>query len=105
MNNNNKINIYNLLNIVLSNELSSESPFDFLYYMDDKIMSISMGIICDIHDLIDKGYTEERIINLIENIKFKEEDNLSEEEQNFIKKDAVKTLRLIKRNINKGEDI
>ena len=72
--------------------------------MDEKIMSITLGLTFEIRELIDKGYSYEQIYNLIQDIKFNEEDNVSEREIEYIKKDARKTLKLIIDNKEKEND-
>ena len=77
---------------------------EMLMAMDHKIMSITLGITFEIRELIDKGYSYEQMLNLIQNIKFNDEDNISEKESEYIKKDAKKTLKLIMNNNEKEND-
>ena len=64
------------------------------YYLSkEKIMSISISLICEICDLIDKGYTYEEIEALITNAKFEDLD-LSSDEIAFLRRDAKKTLKI-----------
>lgn len=72
--------------------------------MDHKIMSMTLGLTFEIRELVDKGYTYEQIYNLIQEIKFDEEDNISVREAEYIKKDARKTLKLIINNKEKEND-
>lgn len=78
-----------------------------MYSSNEKIQDAIFGITMEIRELLDKGYSQKEIKELIEKIKFSESDNFNEEEQNFIKKDAIKKLKLIKENKNKerGYDI
>ena len=71
---------------------------------NEKIMSITLGLTFEIRELIDKGYSYEQIYNLIQDIKFDEEDNVSDRELEYIKKDAHKTLKLILNNKEKEND-
>lgn len=72
--------------------------------MDEKIMNITLGLTFEIRELVEKGYSYEQIYNLIQNIKFDEEDNISDKESLYIKKDAKKTLKLIIDNKEKEND-
>lgn len=77
---------------------------EMLMAMDEKIMNITLGITFEIRELLDKGYSEEEIIDMIKNIHFDDEENINLEEAEFIKKDAKKTLRLIINNKEKEID-
>lgn len=77
---------------------------EMLMAIDQKIMNITLGITFEIRELLEQGYTEKEIINLIHNIKFDDEDNINEKEADYIKKDAKKTLRLIINNKEKEND-
>lgn len=72
--------------------------------MDEKIVSITLGLTFEIRELIDNGYTYEQIYNLIQDIKFDDEENISDREAEYIKKDAKKTLKLIMDNKEKEND-
>ena len=72
--------------------------------MDEKIMSITLELTFEIRELIDKGYSYEQIYDLIQDIKFNEEDNVSDRELEYIKKDAHKTLKLILNNREEEND-
>ena len=87
---------YNMFNNLTLDEI--------LIAMDEKIMSITLGLTFEIRELIDKGYTYEQIYNLIQDIKFDDEENISEREAEYIKKDAKKTLKLIMNNKEKEND-
>ena len=87
---------YNMFNNLTLNEM--------IIAMDEKIMSITLGLTFEIRELIDKGYSYEQIYNLIQDIKFNEEENVSEREAEYIKKDANKTLKLIMDNKEKEND-
>lgn len=87
---------YNMFNNLTLDEM--------IIAMDEKIMSITLGLTFEIRELIDKGYTYEQIYNLIQDIKFDDEENISEREKEYIKKDARKTLKLIMNNKEKEND-
>lgn len=86
------------------NIFSGLSFEEMLMAMDHKIMSITLGLTFEIRELLEKGYSEEQIISLIQNIKFDDEDNVSDREAEYIKKDAKKTLKLIINNKEKEND-
>ena len=73
---------------------------DILIGSNPKIFSYSNSLLFEILDLLDKGYTEEEIIRLIDNCKF--ENDLNNEEKEYLKKDAKKTLKKVINN-RKGE--
>ena len=77
---------------------------EMIMAMNEKIMSISLGLTFEIRELVDKGYSYEQIYDLIQDIKFDEEDNVSDKELEYIKKDAHKTLKLILDNKEKEND-
>ena len=72
--------------------------------MDEKIMSITLGLTFEIRELIEKGYSYEQIYSMIQDVKFNDEDNVSDRELEYIKKDAHKTLKLILNNKEKEND-
>ena len=77
---------------------------EMIMAMDERIMNITLGLTFEIRELVEKGYSYEQIYNLIQNIKFCEEDNISERESLYIKKDVRKTLKLIIDNKEKEND-
>lgn len=95
-----------IMNINSEYNMFSGLTFDeMLMAMDEKIMDITLGLTFEIRELIDEGYSYEEIYNLIQDIKFKEDINISESEAEYIKKDAHKTLKLIMDNKEKENDI
>ena len=86
------------------NMFSGLSFEEMIMAMDHKIMSITLGITFEIRELIEKGYSYEEIYELIQNITFDKEDNVSDREAEYIKKDAKKTLKLIINNKKKEND-
>ena len=92
--------------MVMSSEYNMFRGLSFdemLIAMDEKIMSITLKLTFEIRELVDNGYSYEQIYNLIQDIKFSEEDNISGRELEYIKKDAHKTLKLIINNKERGE--
>ena len=63
---------------------------EMLIAMDEKIMNMTLKITFEIRELVDKGYSYEEIYNLIQNIKFDSEDNVSDKEAEYIKKEKMK---------------
>ena len=86
------------------NMLSGLTLDEMLIAIDEKIMNITLGLTFEIRELIEKGYSYEQIYNLIQDIKFDNEENISEREAEYIKKDAKKTLKLIIDNKEKEND-
>lgn len=86
------------------NMLGALTLDEMLIAINEKVMSISLGLTFEIRELVDKGYSYEQIYNLIQDIKFNDEDNISESEAKYIKKDAKKTLKLIMKNKEKEND-
>lgn len=82
--------------LCLANSICESSGYSFeemWYLSNEKIMNYSVGLICEICDLIEKGYTYDEISEMIKNTKF-DGLNLSEEEKSFLRKDAQKTLKI-----------
>ena len=75
---------YNMFNNLTLDEM--------IMAMDEKIMSITLWITLEIRELIDRGYSYQQIYNLIQDIKFDEEENISEREAEYIKKMLKKHL-------------
>ena len=70
----------------------------------DYIQYLDFAIALEIRTLLDEGYPEEQIYDLIQNIKFDKEENLSVKEEAYLKKNACKTLRKIKNNLKEKEN-
>lgn len=86
-----------LAEILAFNAIISEASgynLEEIYYLSNpKIMDYSVSIILEIHELLDKGYSYDEILEMIEDINLKKE--LEEDEVFFLKKDARKSLKLI----------
>lgn len=94
-----------MMNMNSEYNMFNDLTFDeMILAMDERIMSITLGLTFEIRELIDNGYSYEQIYDLIQNIKFEEEENISEREAEYIKKDAKKTLKLIINNKEKEND-
>ena len=77
---------------------------EMLIASKENIQDLDFAIALEIRMLLDDGYSEEEIYDLIQNIKFNEEDNLSVKEEEYLKKSASKTLIKIKNNIKEKEN-
>lgn len=86
------------------NIFSGLSFDEMIMAMDHKIMSITLGLTFEIRELIENGYSEEEILDMIKNIRFDNDDNVSDKEAEYIKKDAKKTLKLIINNKKEEND-
>ena len=95
-----------VINMINTDPIYKEKSLeDILMYSNEKVSDITFGLTLEIRSLLENGYTEEEILASIEKLIFNKEDNLTEEEEKFIKKDAVKTLKLINKNKERGYDI
>lgn len=71
-----------------------ESFEDIIYMSREHIRDLSVSLMLEIRELEEKGYTYEEIENMINQCDF-QEYNLKEDEVNFLKKDAQKTLKIV----------
>ena len=76
------------------NSSYGESFEDIIYMSREHIRDLSISLILEIRELEEKGYTYEEILNMINECNF-EEYNLSDDERNFLKRDAKKTLKIV----------
>ena len=100
-------NIFNLFlfPLIVNGEYGSyDNIEEMLIASKEKIQDLDFAITLEIRELIEKGYTEEQIYNLIQNIKFNEEDNINVKEEEYLKKNASKTLIKIKNNLKEKEN-
>ena len=79
--------------------LGGDSLEDIIYMSKDYIRDISVSLILEIRELEEKGYTYEEIFEMINKCDFNEYD-LSDDEKNFLRRDATKTLKIV---YKKGE--
>lgn len=77
---------------------------EMLIASDERIMNMTLGLTFEIRELIDEGYSYQQIYDLIQDIKFNDDENISDREAEYIKKDARKTLKLIMDNKEKEND-
>ena len=98
--------------LLAMNLISSEyNPFEGMTFeemimaVDPKIMDYCFALTIEIRKLLSEGYAEDEILALIEELKFNIEENISEKEAQFLKKDAKKTLKLMINNKQKENDI
>lgn len=75
---------------------------DIFIGSNPKIFNYSNRFLFEILELLDKGYDEEDIIRMINEYEFNGINDLNDEEKNYLKNDAKKTLKKIINN-RKGE--
>ena len=91
-----KKNLYKLLSLIMGiGNLSNEE----LKYLDmpfnEKLMSYSISLVVEIDDLIDEGYSYDEIKEFIRTCDFKKNDkDLTEEEENYLRMDAYRILKI-----------
>lgn len=92
-----------LFKLMAFNSLLSQSygySFEEIYYMsNDDVRNISVSLILEIRELFEKGYSFEKVKELIDSCDFNEY-NLDDDQIDFLKRDANKTLKIVYR---KGE--
>ena len=81
------------LNTVMSGA-NGESFEDMIYMSREHIRNLSVSLILEIRELEEKGYTYEEIEKMINECDFSEYD-LQDEEKDFLKRDAQKTLKIV----------
>ena len=86
------------LNCAFSNGYG-ESFEDIIYMSREHIRDLSISLILEIRELEEKGYTYEEIEKMINECKF-EEYTLEDDEKEFLRRDAQKTLKIV---YKKGE--
>ncbi len=94
--------LFQALGIISSISGNEYSLDDIFIGSNPKIFDYSNRLLFDILDLLDKGYSEEDIIRLINDCEFNGINDLNDEEKNYLKSDAKKTLKKIINN-RKGE--
>ena len=78
----------------LNSVLGGDSFDDIMYMSKDYIRDISVSLILEIRELEESGYSYEEIFNLINKCNFSEYD-LSDDEKSYLKRDAMKTLKIV----------
>ena len=71
-----------------------ESFEDMIYMSKDHIRNISVSLIMEIRELEEEGYTYEEIEKMINECNFSEYD-LQDDEKEFLRRDAHKTLKIV----------
>ena len=94
--------LFQTLGIISSISGRSYDLDDIFIGSNPKIMSYSNSLLFEILELLDKGYTEENIIRIINECEFNGVNDLNNEKKNYLKSDAKKTLKKIINN-RKGE--
>lgn len=77
---------------------------DIIYSIEnDKIMEIRLSLTMEIIELYEElGYSYDEIVDMIEKVNFVD-DNLTDDEKEYLKRDAKKVLN-IRRKINKKKE-
>ena len=94
--------LFQTLGIISSISGRSYDLDDIFIGSNPKIFDYSNRLLFEILELLDKGYNEEDIIRMINDCEFNGIDDLNDEEKNYLKNDAKKTLKKIINN-RKGE--
>lgn len=76
-----------------------ESFEDIIYMSREHIRNLSVSLIIEIRELEEKGYTYEEILQMINDCNF-ENENLEDDEKDFLRRDAQNTLKIV---YKKGE--
>lgn len=73
----------------------SDIPYDDMMMYDEKLMSYSISLVGEIDDLIEEGYTKEEITEIIMKNDFRiNHPELTKEEAEFLRKDALRILNI-----------
>ena len=94
--------LFQTLGIISSISGREYSLDDLFIGSNPKIIDYSNKLLFEILDLLEDGYSEEDIIRLINECEFNGINDLNDEEKEYLKKDAKKTLKKIVNN-RKGE--
>lgn len=94
--------LFQTLGIISSISGGGYSLDDIFIGSNPKIFDYSNRLMFEIFELLDKGYTEEDIIGMINECEFNGIDDLNDDEKDYLRSDAKKTLKKIINN-RKGE--
>ncbi len=94
--------LFQTLGIISSISGEGYSLDDIFIGSDPKIFDYSNKLLFEIFDLLEDGYSEEDIIRLINECKFDGVNDLDDNEKDYLRNDAKKTLKKIIKN-RKGE--
>ncbi len=88
--------IYKVLSFMLTLNNLSDNPYDDIMFMyDEKLMGYSVSLIGEIDELLDKGYSYDEIKEIIRECDFVNNDpELTKEEGEFLRKDALRILNI-----------
>lgn len=99
---------YDLYKLLLVSMLFRDSDYDtiedIIYSIEnEKIMEIRLSLTMEIIELYEElGYSYDEIVDMIEKVNFVD-DNLTDDEKEYLKKDAKKVLN-IRKKINKKKE-
>lgn len=99
-------NIFNYFSfpLIFGNEYGDTLEDIMMCSLNENIMDIRLSLTLEVIELYeDKGYSYDEIISMIDNINFDKEYNLTDNEKDYLKRDAKKVLdiRVSLRNKNK----
>ncbi len=94
--------LFQTLGIISSLSGKEYSLDDIFIGSNPKIFNYSNSLLFEIIDLLDKGYCEEDIVGLINECEFNGINDLDDNEKNYLRNNAKKTLKKIIDN-RKGE--
>lgn len=88
-------NIFNYFNfpLIFGNEYGDTLEDIMMYSLNENIMNIRLSLTLEVIELYeDKRYSYDEIISMIDNINFDKEYNLTDNEKDYLKRDAKKVL-------------
>ena len=87
---------YRLFSLITSISNLDNDPYDYIMMMDnEKLMGYSVSLVGEIDELLNKGYTYDEIKDIIMTCDFvKNDPELTNEEGEFLRKDALRILNI-----------
>ncbi len=94
MHNNGCQGILKLLSLVMPiGNMNDQTYNDLMFMFDEKLMGYSVSLVMEIDELLDKKYTKEEIIEIINDCDFQKNDpELTCEEALYLRKEALRLL-------------
>ena len=83
-----------LLSLAMSiGNMDDQTYSDFMFMFDEKLMGYSVSLVMEIDELLDRKYTKEEIIEIINNCDFQKNDpELTNEEVSYLRNEALRLL-------------
>ncbi len=92
---NNENAFYKLLALSTSLGSMNNSYGDLFMFSDEKLMPYSVSLVMEIDDLLEKGYSKEKVIDLIKGADFTLNDpELTKEEAEYLKNYSLRMLEV-----------